>query len=99
MCNFRNVGEAYTVSMKAKDWFAREKYVVLHGQSWRFRVIKYLIIISVVAALSFWKGWTMALIFLLCLAATGTAVHFLFRWKTKAWTQSWGPYKKLNLPD
>lgn len=84
--------------MKIKALIEREKYVVLHGQSWQFRVSKYIIIIAVLIALGLWKGWFVAVVFLVCLGMLGTVVHFIFRWKTKAWTKSWGPYKKLDLP-
>ena len=76
----------------------REKYVVMHGQSWRFRAVKYPVIIAVFAWVCVWKGWIAAMVFLLLVCMAGVTVHFIFRWKTKAWTQSWGPYKKLKLP-
>jgi small-conductance mechanosensitive channel len=82
--------------MRIKESIRREKYVVLHGQSWRFRVVKYIVIVGVVAALTLWKGWQTALFFIVSLGVLGIIVHFVFRWKTKAWTRSWGPYKKLD---
>jgi hypothetical protein len=84
--------------MNMKAVLEREKYVVLHGQSWRFRVVKYLILGAIAVAVSSWKGWIVTVQLFAVLFILGTAVHFLFRWKTKAWTQSWGPYKKLDLP-
>ena len=90
--------QEYDVTMRMKEFIQREKYVMLHAQSWRFRVMKYIVIIAVLIALGLWKGWVVAVLFLLCLGILGTIVHFIFRWKTKAWTQSWGPYKKLDLP-
>jgi hypothetical protein len=84
--------------MKSKEWIEREKYVALHAQPFWFRVIKYIVIVSLFTALGFWKGWQASLLLLLLLAVLGTILHFILRWKTKAWTQSWGPYKKMDLP-
>ena len=75
----------------------RERYVVLHGQSWRFRVVKYIVILAAGTGVFLWKGGTAVAVMLLTLFVAGLVVHFVFRWKTKAWTQSWGPYKKLDL--
>lgn len=84
--------------MKTKEWFEREKYVALHAQSRRFRIIKYIVIISLSLIIGLLKGWILVLELLGCLFVLGITVHFVFRWKTKAWTQSWGPYKKMDLP-
>lgn len=43
------------------------------------------------------EGLAFLVTIFVCLMIIGYAVLFLFRWKTKAWTQSWGPYKKLTL--
>ena len=85
--------------MSSKEWIEREKYVATHAQSWRFRVIKYIVIVSFLIALGFWKGWQASVLLLLSLAVLGTILHFILRWKTKAWTQSWGPYKKIDIPE
>jgi hypothetical protein len=84
--------------MKAKEWIEREKHVALHAQPTWFRILKYIVILTGLAALVWWKGWVLAISVLLCLMALGTILHFLLRWKTKAWTQSWGLYKKIDLP-
>ena len=83
--------------MTLRAMLQREKYVVLHGQSWRFRVVKYIILIAAGIAMYEWQGGTAVAVMFLILFLMGITVHFLFRWKTKAWTQSWGPYKKLDL--
>lgn len=84
--------------MKAKEWFQREKHVALHAQPKWFRILKWIVILSALAALWSWKGWMMAISVLLSLMTLGTILHFVLRWKTKAWTESWGPYKKIDLP-
>jgi len=85
--------------MKSKDWIEREKHVVLHAQPKWFRIIKWIVILSALVALGWWKGWMLAISVLFCLMLLGTILHFILRWKTKAWTQSWGPYKKIDLPE
>ena len=58
-----------------------------------FRMLKWVIAIGVSLALwrtpSFW--WWIA-------GATGfsLAVHFLWRWKTKGWTQAWGGWDDVQ---
>jgi hypothetical protein len=79
--------------MSFKEVFKKEKYVVMHGQSGRFRIIKYLIIVPIFAGVYFWKGWGATSKLLLVLFAVSIFIHFLFRYKSKAWTEPWGPYK------
>lgn len=84
--------------MNIKKFLEREKYVALHAQTWKFRVVKYAILITIATGSVLWKGWQATGILFLLLFFVAIAVHFLFRWKSKAWTQDWGPYKKLDLP-
>lgn len=84
--------------MTIKELIEREKYVVIHGQTLRFRIVKYIILAAIAWGLYAWKGWTAVWMVFLVLSIIAIAIHFLFRWKTKAWTESWGPYKKLDLP-
>lgn len=81
--------------MTIKGRFAREKYVVLHGQSTRFRVVKYSVLLLVLGSLAAWQGAAVMAWVLVVLAIASLAIHFLFRWKTKAWSRPWGPYKPL----
>ncbi len=83
-------------SMNTKEWLRREKYVALHAQTLRFRVVKYLVLLTLALALYFWKGIATVGYVFLVLFVVAIGVHFLFRWKTDAWTKSWGPYKKLD---
>ncbi|MEX1112654.1 MAG: hypothetical protein WEC84_04270 [Candidatus Andersenbacteria bacterium] len=78
-----------------KELLQREKHVIIHGQTLWFRIIKYLVIVAVAVWLYRWQGGSTTVAVFLVLAVVSIAVHFLFRWKTKAWTQSWGPYKKI----
>lgn len=84
--------------MNMREWFEREKYVALHAQSWKFRTVKYCVIFGLEYAAYAWNGWTGAITLFLWMFVIALAMHFIFRWKTKAWTQSWGPYKKMELP-
>jgi hypothetical protein len=85
--------------MDAKQLWEREKYVALHAQSTRFRVIKYLVLVALLLGIFFWAGWSGIGIFFLITTPLSFLVHFFYRWKTKSWTQSWGGYKKLDLPN
>ncbi len=67
--------------------------VIRYGQSVRFRIVKYAILIPLFAALYAWKGLGVTLKVLAIAAVLGIALHFFFRWKTNAWRQAWGPYK------
>jgi hypothetical protein len=84
--------------MTVKEWIEREKYVAIHGQTLRFRIVKYLILVAIAGSLYAWNGWTAVGMVFLTLFIVAIAVHFFFRWKTKGWTESWGPYKKLDVP-
>lgn len=84
--------------MTIREAWEREKYVAIHAQTWRFRVVKYCVLFAIGFGVHWWSGWrgvgyTFAFLFVIAIA-----MHLLFRWKSKAWTQDWGPYKKLNLP-
>ena len=84
--------------MTLKERIEREKYVVIHGQTLRFRIVKYLILVAIAGGIYAWNGWTAVGVVFLTLFILAIAVHFFFRWKTKAWTESWGHYKKLDVP-
>lgn len=84
--------------MTIKELIRREAYVALHAQSWKFRIVKYAVLLTLATILVQWKGWRATGIVFLALFVVAIGIHFLFRWKSKTWTQSWGPYKKLDLP-
>lgn len=75
--------------MPFKETVQKEKYVVVQGQTARFRVVKYSIIIPVLVILGFWKGWKFSLYFFLSLCVLGVLVHFVLRFLTKGWTEKW----------
>lgn len=79
--------------MSFKLVYQKEKYVVMYGQSVRFRIIKYLIIVPIFVGVYFWKGWAVTGKLLLVVFVASIFTHFLFRYKSKAWTEPWGPYK------
>ena len=85
--------------MTFKDFYRREKYVAMHAQTRRFRVVKYIVIGLILLALYFWKGLLAVGILLLLMIIVGTSTHFFLRWKTAAWTKSWGPYKQIPFED
>jgi len=81
-----------------KDVLHREAYVAFHAQTWKFRVVKYLVLLVIAWSMYVWGGWARVGEVFAFLFVIAIGMHFLFRWKSKAWTQSWGPYKKLDLP-
>lgn len=83
--------------MTFNDFWRREKHVALHAQPRRFRIAKWIIILALAGALYWWKGWIGAVSLFLFCAVTGTGLHLFLRWKTKRWTVSWGPYKRIAL--
>ena len=56
-----------------------------------FRITKWIIFVSS-AYLLYGTRWFWVLVIGIPIA--GTIMHFIIRWKTKAWTQSWGGWKK-----
>ncbi|OGG69041.1 hypothetical protein A3C20_03535 [Candidatus Kaiserbacteria bacterium RIFCSPHIGHO2_02_FULL_55_25] len=83
--------------MTLKDFYNREKHVALNAQPRNFRIAKWIVIVLVAGVVYAWKGLAAVGIFLLVCAALGTSLHFFLRWKTDAWTKSWGPYKRIRL--
>jgi hypothetical protein len=61
-----------------------------------FRITKWVALIGLTVALWrtpylwWWLGGALTL---------GLAVHFLWRWKTRAWTQPWGGWNDLEAAD
>ena len=85
--------------MKPRELFRKEKYIALNAQPKAFRLVKWLIILIMATVLFFWKGVLAVGLLFGILIVLGTSFHFLLRWKSKGWTQSWGPYKKILLDD
>ncbi|MFZ2555313.1 MAG: hypothetical protein WAZ27_02535 [Minisyncoccia bacterium] len=70
----------------------KELYVAIHGQTARFRMVKYAILLPLFAIIYwFWGGEALfkalgiALIFAI-------AMHLFYRWKSKSWIEPYGPY-------
>jgi hypothetical protein len=65
----------------------------LKAQPLWFRILKWTCIVTGVALFHdrAWFWWTFA-----GLAAAGTCVHLLYRWKTGAWTCAWGGWNDLE---
>jgi hypothetical protein len=64
----------------------------LKAQPLWFRVIKWIVFLAF-AARYHGASWFWPL--LGACFVTGLAVHFLYRWKTRAWTRCWGGWKDL----
>lgn len=80
-----------------KEIVRREGYVALHAQTLRFRIIKYIVLLVLATAVYGWKGASVLALVFFYLFLLAIGIHLLFRWKTNAWTRSWGPYKKIPL--
>ena len=78
--------------MTLRELYQKEKDVVVHGQSKRFRILKYLVIVAIAALVYMWRGLATVGFLFLFLFVASIAIHFFFRWKTDAWEKSWGPY-------
>lgn len=83
--------------MNFKEFFRREKHVALNAQPRGFRIAKWIVILAVAGVLYIWKGIVFVAVLFLVLGIAGTCLHFFLRWKTEAWTKSWGPYKRIPL--
>lgn len=81
--------------MTFKDFYRKEKYIALHAQSRRFRIVKYSVLLVVGAGVYAWIGLGAAGLLFLLLFLAGIGLHFFFRWKTEAWTKSWRLYKRI----
>ena len=81
--------------MTIKDFYRKEKHIILHAQSRRFRIVKYSLLLVVAIGVYAWMGLAAVGLLLILLFLAGISIHFFFRWKTEAWTKSWGPYKRI----
>jgi hypothetical protein len=58
-----------------------------------FRIVKWALLLGLIAATwgrpHFWVWMAGAI-------AVGLTVHFIWRWKTKAWTQAWGGWNDVE---
>jgi hypothetical protein len=84
--------------LSAGKTLKREMRVALsrRAQPVWFRVLKWVIIVGV--TILFWRQprfWLWMLV-ALCLSLT---LHFVWRWKTKGWTQPWGGWNDLETAD
>lgn len=75
--------------------FKKELYVAIHGQSARFRIVKYAILIPFFSIVYWLKGrevlvWALGVAFIIAIA-----MHLFYRWMTNGWQDSWGGYKAL----
>jgi hypothetical protein len=85
--------------MTFKEFWRREKFVALHAQTVRFRIVKYIVILALLGGVYVWRGVGMVGILFAAMFVFAIALHFFFRWKTEAWTKSWGPYKYIPLEE
>ncbi len=77
-----------------KELYEREKHVVIHGQSVRFRLAKYAILLPLLFGLYVWKGGVVLWQTLAVLLVLSLIIHFFFRYMSDGWRKSWWLYKK-----
>lgn len=85
--------------MTFKEFWDREAYVAMHAQTMGFRVVKYIAIFVILGGVYAWKGLGAVGILLGAMFVCAIAIHFFFRYKTEAWTKSWGPYTKVLIDE
>jgi len=80
--------------MSIRKTFRREMRVAFsrHAQPLWFRVLKWMIVAGFIAFF-----WRQQYFWLWIVGALGLAltVHFIWRWKTKAWTHPWGGWSDV----
>jgi hypothetical protein len=84
--------------MSAGSQFKREMRVAFsrRAQPVWFRLLKWIVIITLVFRFhgSPWFWWYTAGVLMLCAIA-----HFIWRWKTKVWTQPWGGWSDVEAAE
>jgi hypothetical protein len=83
--------------MSFKEFWRRELWVAIHGQSRSFRIKKWIVILVTAALLYYWFGLKTVLITLLVTGLLGLCLHFLLSYLTDHWRKDWGPYKRIKL--
>jgi hypothetical protein len=78
------------------DAVKKEIRVAVYGQSIKFRLIKYSIIIPLAVGLYLWRGVAALAWVFGPLAILALATHFFFRYKTKAWSEDWWLVKNMK---
>ena len=77
------------------DLIKKELHVAIHGQTAKFRLVKYAVLIPLFGAIYWWGGSEVLLSTIGVLAIVGVIVHFFFRYKTNGWQDDWWLYKSL----
>ncbi len=73
----------------------REWYIAIHGQTSRFRAVKWVIILAITFGIYQMWGWTGVKTWILAGAIIGISFHFIMRYLTHGWTRPWGPMKEV----
>jgi len=76
----------------------KEVYIALHGQSKKFRIIKWIFFILLFSSLYYIFGGVILLKTILVLTVISLCIHFFYRQKTKVWTKDWGGFRVIKMP-
>ena len=79
--------------MPFREALKKEVDVIVHGQTAKFRIIKYIVLLLLGYMLYVWQGLRTTVWVFLALAVISIIIHLLFRRKTRGWTESWWLYK------
>lgn len=82
------------VTMYFRKLLARELEVVRHGQSLRFRIIKYLVLGALCGGIYATRGGEAVIYAIFLLAGAGIVLHLFFRYMSEGWTKSWWIYRQ-----
>ena len=83
--------------MTFREFWQRELHVAIHGQTSRFRVVKYLMFLAVFSAVYYFFGPKTLTALLAALFVFAIALHAFLSWKTERWMKSWWLYKGIPL--
>ncbi len=68
----------------------------LKTQALWFKIVKLVIMLSTFIGFTILFDILVAVIWFILLLIFGNTIHFTYRWKTMAWTKSWGRWKLLT---
>ena len=85
--------------MDFKDVYTRERNAIVHGQSVRFRIIKYIVLVPIFFGVYIWKG-ALTMWYVLAVAlVVSLIIHLFFRYMSDGWRKSWWLYKHKPLEE
>ncbi len=78
--------------MDLKEAVKKEVDVAIHGQTWKFRLVKYAVLFAIGVGVYLWGGWSGVGATFAVLLVLSICIHFFYRHKTERWSKAWGGY-------